>query len=320
MTTGTNTEKVEDISSEKDVLTKKDSSIEKDSSIKKDSSTKKDISTGVSKTTEDYLDNLAEKVISKYKTTILEMSEHEMSKSSLKQYQLLEQSTQTEASQNEGSVIEFSVAFPATTFDSEAAIMPKEMMHIVATVDQEEKLVIDELHDAAIPTEAKFRSEIGEIMNKKQIKNNPRGLAVEVEDNSDKHIDNITVELSTSDAFTTTTAQFETEEDNNTIKDLPITTSTKTGMDEKTTKENVLINSDAINDSTVAFKATASVGTEMDPIILEINEETRVDEKTTKVDAATNTLEEIPYLAEKNVAASRTQGSPTFVTDSGNKS
>jgi hypothetical protein len=58
----------------------------------------------------------------------------------------------------------------------------------------------------------------------------------------------------------------------------------------------------------------------MDPIILEIKEETRVVEQTTKVDAATNTIEEIPYLAEKNVAASRTQGSPTFVTDSGNKS
>ncbi len=243
-----------------------------------------------------------------------------MSKSSLKQYQLLEQSTQTETSQNEGSVVEFSVAFPATTLYSETAMMPKEMMHNVATVDQEEKLVIDEPLNPAIPTEAKVKSEIGEIMNKKQIKNSPRGLAVEVEDNSDKHTEDFMAETSTSDVFTTTTTQFETEEDKNTIKDLPITTSTKAGMDEKTTKENVLTKSDAINDSTIAFKTTASVGTEMDPIILEIKEETRVDEKTTKVDAATNTFEEIPCLAEKNVAASRTQGSPTFVTDSGNKS
>ncbi len=247
------------------------------------------------------------------------MSEHEMSKSSLKQYQLLEQSTQTETSQNEGSVVEFSVAFPATTFYSEASIMPKEMMHNVAAVDQEEKVVIDELHYAAIPTEAKVRSEIGEMMNKKQIKNNPRGLAVEVEDNSDKHIDNITVELSTSDAFTTTTTQFETEEDKNTIKDLPTTASTTTGMDKKTTKENILTKSDAINDSTIAFKTTASVGTEMDPIILEIKEETRVDEKTTKVDAATNTFEEISNSAEENVASIKIHGSPTFVVDSGEK-
>ena len=267
-----------------------------------------------------------------------ETSELEMSRT--KQFQLLEQSTQTETT--ESSAQDFS-------FESQTSKIGKSKLVIEtmlkteypSRVEQEkakEELIIDEPLEAAFTTEARIESE---VTNKEPDNLNPvtkQCLDAELEINRNRNMEDILMELSICDTFPTTTTM-KTKED--TIKETTtvacigskkpdgkeekVASKASSNLTELTEVDTIDNLSKTTSSYVVAFTTTAAstastatststVGTEMNRIIfLETDDEG-------KVDVATNTFEEINFSNfsnDENAATVSTQTFPTIVVNSG---